>query len=618
MCLYSALAKRRFSKLVFILITNLVFLSIGNIAMADETPTIVITPSRFEQDIKQVGSSISVIDKSEIEERKIQSLADLLRLVSGVQVLQSGGNGSITSVFIRGASSSQVLVMINNIPINDVNSGQFDFSDLSTLGIERIEILKGPQSVVYGSQALGGVINIITNQENKKNSSQIIAEGGSYGTQKYLAQANVVKDKVNANLGASFFDSHNISTANVKNGNPENDPYQNVSLNGNSTLAISKDTKINSSARYTKGKVELDTFDFERGAVDSLDYRQQREAIQTTIDAETKYEFWNPKIILGYNNENTLAKDPAESFNNYHYTSDTTSVQQQNILDLSEELKTLFGYSYLRNRGNNIDNYQEIRHVNSFFLEQFINLHKSNSISLGVRHDQDSSFGKAFTYRGSVSQELEFINSRIHTSYGTGFRAPSFGDLYFPNFSNPNLNAEKSRGYDIGIGTNYKMISTDITFFQTNFDDLISFNDQTFIPENIQTARSRGVESKLEIDFSNEWKSNITYTYLDARNQSTNTSLPRRARHQGGFSITNSSITNLLLRTDASFFANRVETNGKSMDDYLVVSALAQYEINKNILPYIRLQNLFDADYEDVRGYGTLGSGVYAGIEFRL
>lgn len=622
MCLILTRQYRRILKTWKILVTSfslgLVFSSSSILYSQENPPTIVITPSRFEQEIKQVGSSISIIEKKEIEERKLQNLADLLRSVSGVQVLQSGGPGSITSTFIRGASSSQVLVMINSVPINDINSGQFDFSDLSTLGIQRIEILRGPQSVVYGSQALGGVINIITNEEVQKSTSTFIAEGGSFGTQKYLAQGKAANKIASTSIGASFFDSHNISAADAKNGNSESDPYSNISLNNTNSIKLGDDSKINSSARYTKGKVELDTFDYDRGAIDSLDYRQQREAIQTSIDGETKIGFWNPKLILGYNNENTLAKDPAESFNNYHYTSDTTSVQQQNLFDYSQEFKTLLGYSFQRSRGNNKGNYQETRNVNSYFIEQFINLHETNNISLGLRNDEDSTFGNAFTYRGSLSQQIEIINSRLHSSYGTGFRAPSFADLYFPNFSNPNLDAEKSRGFDVGLASHYKFVNTDLTFFRTNFKNLINFNDVTFLPENIETARTMGLESNIELVISNEWRTNFSYTYLDAKNETTNSILPRRARHQGGFGISNSSFDNLLLRTDANFFADRKESSGQNMDDYLVVSLVAQYEVNKHVLPYLRIQNMFDSDYQDVRGYGTPGAGFFAGVEMRL
>ncbi len=611
------------SKASSCVITNFLLLTIvsivpGDILAEEEPPTMVITPSRYEQDIKQVGSSISVISKEEIEEKKLQNLGDLLRTVEGVQVIQSGGAGGISSVFVRGSSSSQVLVMIDSVPINEVNSGLFDFADLSTLAIERIEILRGPQSVVYGSAALGGVINIITSKGKDENRATIQMEGGSYGTQKYLANGNFSKDEVSGSLGASFFNTHNISQAAAVNGNSEHDPYQNVTLNGSTTYRPDSVSKISGSIRYTNGKSQLDNFDFAQGAIDALDYKQDKELYQSSIVGETEIGIWSPKLILGYNQENYKARDPETEFNNYQLKSNTTSVQQQNLFKINQYFSSLVGYSYTQNDGNSVGSFDKSRYVNSFFVEEFINPFDSTNISVGARYDDDSTFGDATTYRASLSQEIIELNSRLHTSYGTGFRAPSFSDLYFPNFSNPNLDAEKSRGFDVGVGSDFKYFSTDVTYFETTYSNLINFNNTTYLPENIGRARTRGIESKVNFELSKTMDLTLKYTYLDAKNITDDSLLARRGRHQGGIMISNRMIEKLTLRSDILLIADRVDSSGANMDDYVTVGGTAQYDVTDSLHPYIRVQNAFDNNYQEIPGYGTLGASIFAGISYNL
>lgn len=602
-----------------LLTCSLVFCLGQSISLAEEdTTTMVITPSRFEQDIKQVGSSISVISKKEIEEKKLQNVGDVLRTVEGLQILQSGGPGSITSVFLRGSSSSQVLVMIDSIPVNEVNSGQFDFADLSTLSIDHIEILKGPQSVVYGSSALGGVINIITSKGDNKSNAKFQLEGGSYGTQKYLAAGNFGQEKLKGQVSASIFDTHNISQANAKNGNSEKDPYQNQTLSAGLTYKPIDNLKVIASGRYTKGQSQLDTFDYSRGVIDSPNYNQNKEAYQSNLQIDSNVGIWNPKLIFGYNQENYRASDPDVDFNNYQLKSNTLSLQQQNVFKFNSQISTLVGYSYQQNSGQSVGNFDKNRYVNSAFIEQFFNPFDTTNISIGGRHDDDSTFGGANTYRASIAQHIDQLNSKLHSSYGTGFRAPSFSDLYYPNFSNPNLNPEKSRGFDFGIASNFQKFNTDVTYFHTNYTGLINFNDTTFLPENIDRAKTQGIESKINFDLTSETDITLKYTYLDAYNVTSKSLLPRRARHQGSLSIVNNYFEKITLRSDITAFADRVESDGRNMDDYLIVSGSAQYNYSENIMPYIRLQNLFDREYEEVKGYGTLGSGIYAGIQYRM
>lgn len=588
----------------------------------EEIKTMVITPSRVEQNIQHVGNSITVITKEEIEEKKFQNVSEILRTVEGLQVTQSGGFGGITSIFLRGSSASQILVMVDSIPVNEVNSGQFDFSDFNTLSIERIEILRGAQSVAYGSSAIGGVINIITKNDSAQTSAQANMEAGSYGTQSYQAGANAKlihenDKKLSAQIATRWFDTDNISQADFRNGNREKDPYNNTSLH----LALKgqmKETNFSANVRYIQGRSQLDTFDFEDGAIDALDFEQQKEMYQSNIQAETKYNIWTPKIILGYNQENYIGKDPNINFNNYQLKSNTTSIQQQNVFTFSQYISSLIGYSYQQNDGSSVGNFDKSRYVNSFFTEQFLHPLETTHITIGGRIDDDSTFGSESTYRASIAQELTSLQSKAHTSYGTAFRAPSFSDLYFPNFSNPELDPETSRGFDFGLSSTFDSFSTDITYFDTYYDDLILFNGQTFLPENIGRARTKGVESKIQFATAYDTDLTVSYTYLDARDITNDVLLPRRARHQTALSVKNSSLDSLLFRSDIVFIADRFDSGMLTLDDFLIVSGTAQYDFSKNIRPYVRVQNAFDRTYQEVRGYGAFGASVFFGVDLMM
>lgn len=583
----------------------------------EEIPTIVISATRYEENVESLGSSISVVGGEELKERNDMLLSDSIRSVPGIQVTGSGGPGKTTSVFMRGASAAQTLILVDGIPVNENLSGQFDFGDFSALGVEQIEVVRGSQSLMYGSDAMGGVINIVTARPTEEAGLQGTLGGGNYGYQKYTLKGDTGGENLRGNVYGSYSSLDGISTAVASETNTEDDPYENMTV-GTAVEANISDVKISPSFRYSKSNTSLDGFDYVEGAVDALDYIQHRDTLQSSVKVEKEGDTFSPSLILGLTNDSFDAHDPVVSFNTYDFSSKTYTVQAQNLYKYSEELKLLTGYSYEGNQGKNVGSFDKSRDVNSLYANLMLAPMKGTDIGLGARYDHNSSFGDIGTYRATLSQDVDPLASRIHTSFGTGFRAPTFSDLYFPGFSNPNLDAEKSTSYDLGLASKFGFISTDITGFYTRYKDLIAFNTETFIPENLARAQTYGVETSVKFDVSEYVEPSLTYTYLDSEDRDTHQALARRARHQGGASLKINPSEGLITRLDSFYLADRKDSTGANMDNYIVVNASVEYEFTKNIRPFIKGQNLLDNDYEEIPGYGTFGAFYYAGVELKM
>ncbi|HMO17558.1 MAG TPA: TonB-dependent receptor [Oligoflexia bacterium] len=583
-----------------------------------QSDIIVITANRVSEPVSITGSSISVVTEEEIDARKEPNLLESLRNTESLQVIQSGGPGRSTGVFLRGASPNQTLVLVDGVPVNEGNSGLFDFADIATLEVGSIEVLRGPQSSIYGADAMGGVINIISKPIDKELSTGGLMEAGSYGTHRYQARASGGSDYIRGSGGISYLDSDNISVSNRRNGNTERDPYDNLTVSGGVEGETPSCVEFKGNVRYTRARTSLDTFEFDRGLVDALNFTQKRNSIQSNFNLSKGYNFWKGELITGYNFDDFEGVDLDSEFNNYDFRSQTLNIQQLNHLHYTDELAGLLGYSYRRVDGKNVGNFNETREINSIFYQQTYKPFDETNFGIGARHDHDSTFGGKTTYRLTAAQDLAIINSNLRGSFGTGFRAPTFNDLFFPNFSNRDLNPETSRGGDIGLRSTLLNVHSDIAFFMTDYKNLIGFNTETFLPENINRGRTKGFEAKLSYSGYELIEPMLTYTYLDARNRDTNSLLPRRARHQGGMGIGIFPIEKLKFNIFAHYLVDRVDSNGVSMDDYIVFSGTIRYELYEGIEPYVRAQNAFNQRYEEVPGYGTLGASVFGGITLRM
>jgi vitamin B12 transporter len=585
------------------------------------TPALVITANRYPTALEQVGSSISVIDEEEIEKRKTTTVLETLRSVPGLEVVQNGGPGRAASVFIRGADSDHTLVLIDGIRANDNTSGQFNFANLKAENIERIEVIRGAQSVLYGSEAIGGVINIITKTADKGVAATGSAEGGSYGTQQYRSSFSWGSDTFHTSTTASYFQTDGISSAASNRGNPEHDSYDNFSISNRSGVKFLNDGKADLTIGYSNSTTELDGFEFGAGAVDDPNAEQSDDNIfASLLVSKSLTESITPSIELGFTDIDTKGTDPDTEFNNFVIDGQTQSVTSKVDILLPWDGVLSIGHSYENRQGENKGVFDENRDVNSIFVHNQFSMDDKLFLTGGVRYDHDSDFGEEVTFRATAAYILRGSGSRLHASYGTGFKAPSFNELFFPNFGNPDLEAETSRSYDIGIEQTLieDKATFDVTFFHNEIDNLITFDSTTFLAANIQESKALGIESTLDLELLSWLDGQVSYTYTDSENKTTGGVLPRRPRHRGTMQLFASPLEGLESSATLILVNSRRESDGSKMDNYAVVNTAVSYAVNDHLEPFIRVDNVFDEDYEEINGYGTPGFSVYAGIKGSL
>lgn len=587
-------------------------------------PQLVITANRFPVSIDQVGSSVTVIDSEQIKKKGYFSVAEVLRDVPGVEIVQSSTVGSVSSIFIRGGESDHTLLLIDGVRANDNNIGAFDISNLKAENIERIEILRGPQSVLYGSEAIGGVVNIFTKKTSKGLGVSASTQGGSYGTQEHKATLGVAGETYSSSTTLSYFRTDGISAAAKNRGNSEKDFYDNLSISNGSRVQVPGGVDIDFSFRYFTANLEVDGFEFGTGAVDDLNAEQDTDTIASSAKLHKAFsDVLAATVELGVLDVDSKGSDPDTAFNNYKIDNQTQSVTTKldYTPDVAKETDLVFslGHVYEIRKGRNAGNFNQTRDVNSFFLENQLGFYKRLFMTLGVRTDHDSIFGDRTTFRTTLASLFSNTGSRVHASFGTGYKAPSFNELFFPNFGNPNLKPETSWGYDVGVEQKVcEHLTADVTVFQNVISDLITFNPSTFLAANIQEARVFGIESNLDFRFTDSLSANMNYTYTRSKDQATGRILPRRPRHRGTVGLVYHPVEKLSSNLSLILVNGRKDSDGTKMDNYERVDFSTSYQLTENIRPFVRVRNLFDQDYEEVSGFGTFGFSVYGGAEIAL
>ncbi len=376
---------------------GLVVGSMGASVQAIEADEVVVTATRTERSIKTVGSSVTVISRDDIERSGHIYALELLRSVPGVEVTQSGGPGKTTSVFMRGSASSQTLVLIDGVRVNSSTSGGYDFADLSTADIERIEVLRGPQSTLYGSEAIGGVVSITTRKGGETVKSASV-EGGSLGL--FGARGSVRGGESHPfSASVSYEQWDGVSAASESAGNTEEDGYENISasftlggeLGGGRYDAI---------VRVFEGESDLDGFGMS-GPEDALNYVRTREGLLAGLtffhdlgDASD----WS--LHLGVNDESIEGVDPVVTFNNYTIDSQVVDVDVQMNSELSASHLGTAGYSFEQREGENVGSFDESTDISAVFVQDQWTVRERMYLTLGTRIDDHSEFGNETTYRG--------------------------------------------------------------------------------------------------------------------------------------------------------------------------------------------------------------------------
>ena len=593
-----------------------------------EAEPVIVSATRTDIPLDQSPASVSLISSDDLEQKQIERVSDALREVPGLNVVQTGTPGQLTSVFMRGLPSEDMQVLLDGIPINQGLAGQFDFANLTTDDIDRIEVARGPQSTVYGPRALAGVVQIFTKQGTGKPGFTFSSEGGSYDTFRESLESDGKLGEFDYSVGASRFDTDNARP---------NNNYRNSSGIADVGWSPNEQLRIGSLFVYSLSDTGNPNTIFNPRPVDH--FLTEKWFIAPHVDLQLG-DWWEHKFIFDYDQERQVNNPNQDGFvGPTRALFERITVDYQNDLRPTSWLTLTSGFFYNRlNAGQErpfvsqafgpqptfiSDHTQEV----AGFLQTTIDIDNFIFVA-GGRLDNFNQFGDVWTYRFAGSYKIDKTNTTLHSSVATGFSPPSSQDKIFGmNFG---LRPEKDLGWDIGIEQRLweNRVRVGATYFHNDLSNVIGFNGQ-FQTLNLGAAETQGVEMELRAQPIADLTFTASYTYLDAEKTSSadisqpqGARLPRRPRNE--VYVSGSYLWWKKLRTTiaAKFVNAREEINfgGPNFDieDYSFVNVAAEYEINPHMSIFGRIDNLTNEHYAEVFGFPALGRAIYGGMKVRF
>lgn len=573
---------------------------------ATDLDQVVVTATRTAQTQDQTLAAVSVIDRNEIERLQPASLPDLLTGRAGISLANNGGVGKSTSVFLRGTESDHVLVLIDGIKIGSATSGGASLQDIPVEQVERIEIVRGPFSSLYGSEALGGVIQIFTRRPQGVFAPSFSAAVGSEDTQRTSAgvagRTQDAQQRGWYSINAAHQSTDGINAyRGTRNFDPDKDGYRNSSLTLQGGWRFDERWDADARVFRAEGRNEYD------GSANN-----EADTVQQAIGARVRYAPGEVKITAGVG----TSADLSDNFLNGVYSSNFDTRRELGSLQadvgIAGALLTL-GFDWLGDKVDSNTDYARDRRINRGVFAQWQQEAGAQSLQASARRDDDSQFGGQTT--GSVLWGWDFTDAlRLSASYGTAFKAPTFNELYFPGYGNPDLGPETSRSVELGLRGEHGWGTWSINAFDTKIDDMIAFDSSlgpTGAPNNIDRARIQGVEGVIGTQLAG-WDLRSSLTWLDPRNDGDNANhdnlLPRRAKQSGridadrrfgGFSI-GASVTGAGERYDNL-------TNTTRLAGYGLADLRAGYAFDEEWSVQATVANVFDKRYETAALYNQPG-----------
>ena len=620
-------------------------LSMEDTAMAQATVTkiedTVVTATRTEIPIDRIGgNSVTVITSEEIQAKQLNSVSDLLKGIPGIDLVSNGGPGTATTVFTRGADSKNTLILIDGIMLNDVSGSNrgADLANINVDNIEQIEVIRGAMSVMYGSNATAGVINIITKKGEKTPSASVKFEAGSYGTWKAGASASGATEKINFALSASKTEIDGFSVANDDNrdiprgdSTDEKDGYDNMTLSANGTITFTDTFNISAVIRHIDSDVDTDNYSWAGYAEDA---DASTESLQTFGKININNKFFNN--FLTSNLSWQVSRQDRDYFENGAKTStydgDTSTFTWQGDLSFDTHMLSI-GASYYEESmesesfGSWSSKFDEKTvDTTSYWLQDQFFAVDNLVVIAGVRVDDHEEFGDKATFRVAPSYTFAATGTTLKASYGTGFRAPSLYELYDPSYGNADLDAEESRGWDVGFEQKLmnNTVTMGITYFAMTYDDRIDFDMATWkYTQADGDTKTKGVECFAGWTPINNLDLMLNYTYTDTEDPD-GEQLVRRPENKVSLNTRYGFMDKGTLNLDvqwvderkASSYACDKEGNVvDTLDAYTLVNLAASWNFNENVQLFGRVDNLFDEFYEEAFSYATAGLSAYAGIK---
>ncbi|MBA3831554.1 MAG: TonB-dependent receptor [Chthoniobacterales bacterium] len=609
--------------------------SLGTIGAQDaitspDTAEIVVSATRIPTPEEETPASVSVITADDFVEKQTERVGDALRQVPGLSVVQSGTAGQLTSVFTRGLRSEHTQVLIDGVPINQGLAGLFNFADLTVDDLDRIEVVRGPQSTVYGPRALAGVIQLFTKQGEETPATSLSLEGGSYDTFRETLSSSGKIGEVDYSFGGSRLDTDNARP---------NNQYRLSSTVGTIGWSPNETLRLSSLFTYSLADTGNPNTIFDPKPLDN--FLTERWLIAPHLDWKPSDE-WEHKLIIAYDHERQV-NDPNED----GFVGPTRALFERLTIDYQNDFRpapwlTLTSGFFFSDveagqerpfvsqafgpQPTFISDHTQVRAV---FLEASATPLTGLNLVAGGRFDDFNQFGGIFTYRFAGSYRIAPSNTILHASVATGFSPPSSQDKIFGN--NFNLEPEKDLGWEIGVEQRGwdDRIKVAATYFHNDLTNLIGFNG-LFDTLNLGAARTQGVETELRFRPIDDLLFSASYTYLDAQNtgssdisQLPDARLPRRPRQE--VYVSGSYLWFKKLRTtaeakwvnareDIDFSTFQTPPPNFDIEDYSFINFAAEYQVNAHLTIFGRVDNLTNEHYSEVFGFPALGRAAYGGV----
>jgi len=551
----------------------------------------VVTATRSPQPLPDTLAAASIIDRDEIELSQAQDLLELLRLQSGVDMVRTGGPGGQTSLFMRGTNSNHVLVLIDGVRVAATNTGGFQWENLPLAEIERIEIIRGPRASYYGSDAIGGVVQIFTRRED---GATVRAGYGSDDNRQAEAGFGQRGEHGGFSLSASWRETDGFSAQNPSgfSFDPDDDGFRHLGL------SINADYRVGPGTLQLSGLVADAETEFDQGVGDT-----GNQALQLRYDFETDAG-WRHRVQGGYSH-NGLDND----FGGFttRFDSERAQFSWLSRWQASPTLEVLGGVDAYEEYGENEGSFDQARYDIGAFagIDWRPGRHEVNA---SLRIDDDELFGSELT--GQAAYGYKFGGGfKAIASFGSAFRAPSFSQLFSPGFGgqfagNPDLEPEESDSYEIALRFDRGRHRLSLSGYITELDNLIEFSGENFRAVNVDEAEITGAE--LDYQWQHvRWQVGATVSILDAENEDTGGDLLRRPDEKASITLDRSFAGGGSLGVEVFYNGEREDIGGVTLDDYTLLNLRVRWPIVDGWRIEGRLENLLDENYQPAAGFNA-------------
>jgi vitamin B12 transporter len=612
--------------------------SIASPSEETELQSIVVTATRIPTPELQIASSVTVVTAAEIAARQIRTLPDLLKEVPGLNVVQSGGPGGLTSVFMRGTNSNHTKVFIDGIDVSDPSNSNasFDFGQLLTHDIQRVEVLRGPQSGLYGSDAVGGVINVITKSGNGPAQFNAGVEAGSFDTFNQTAGVSGSADQFH--YAANFQHFHTGSTPvtpsdYLQPGQARINDYDD-NLTGSTKLGfdVTDTFDLGLVARYTDSHLRFtgDNFDFFPTIPDTAqgDSNTKQYYTRATAHLVSFGGVFDQTLGAAYSNIKSYDFSPDGPSETDNFGA-RVKFDWQGIVTLPANEKLVLGAEHQHD--SITTPISASTNINSGYVELQSNFWNSFYDTLAVRYDDNDRFGSKVTYRFAPEYLIADTGTKIKGSIGTGFKAPTLSQLFqsFPDFfffANPNLRPETDLGWDAGFEQPLfqNSLRFGITYFRINIKDLIEDNTDFTSTTNIGRAKTDGVESFVAYQPIPTLTFRFDYTYTQATDETTQLELLRRPKNKESLNTNWQATDRLSLNATVLSVSSWVDTNRDgsiprlNAPGYTTVDLAAAYDLSSHWALTGRVTNLLNRHYQNPDAFDQPTLGAFAGVKAKF